>query len=305
MRRDHEQRIVASAPPGLGVLAFPECAVYAREIARSLGCAASVLKTHRFPDGEALVRVPAAVGRRAILVRTLNHPDGKIFEVLLAADALRRAGAERVILAAPYLPYMRQDTVFREGEPISQRVFGTMLGRAFDAVATVAPHLHRVRSLDEVIPCDARAVSPAPALARWASEMGKGSLVVGPDEESSDLVRAVAELAGLPWIAGEKVRLGDRSVRVRLARKPEAARALVIDDIASSGVTLAATIRALKRAGVKTVNVAVVHAIFADGAVSAIRAAGARLLVSCDTVAHRSNAIPTAPLVAAALREML
>lgn len=305
MRRDLQQGIAHCTAADLTVHAFPECAVYAREVARALGCGAAAVKTHRFPDGEALVRVSAPAPPRAILVRPLNDPDGKIFEVLLAADALRRAGAERVILAAPYLPYMRQDTVFHDGEPVSQRVLGTMLGRAFDGVVTLAPHLHRVRSLADVIPCDARALSPAPALARWVSAMGKDWLVVGPDEESSELARTVAEQAGLSWIAGEKTRLGDRKVRVRFGKLPDAARALVIDDIASSGVTLAAAIKALKRAGAKAVDAAVVHAIFADGAISAIRSAGARQIVSCDTIAHRSNAIPTAPLIAKAVEEML
>lgn len=304
MRREQEQRSAASVPSDLSIHAFPECAGYARGIARALGCGVSAVKTHRFPDGEALVRVAPSIGPRAILVRSLNDPDGKTFEVLLAADALRRAGARSVILAAPYLPYMRQDAVFRRGEPISQQVLGGVLGRAFDGVLTVAPHLHRVRSLAEVVPCEARAISAAPALARWAPSLGQDWLVAGPDEESSELVRSVAEQAGLRWIAGRKTRLGDRNVRVRFPSFPAVERALVIDDIASSGVTIASSAKALKRAGVKTVYAAVVHAIFAGGALSAIREGGVSKVFSCDTVAHRSNAIPTAPLVAAAIREM-
>lgn len=261
------------------------------------------VKTHRFPDGESLVRIAAPAGRRAILMRSLNEPDGKIFETLLAADALRRAGAQRVTLAAPYLPYMRQDTVFREGEPVSQRVLGAMLGRAFDSVVTIDPHLHRVRSLAEVIPCDARAISAAPAIARWAAGLGKDCLVAGPDQESGELVRSIAEQAGLRWVAGEKTRFGDRKVRVRFAKLPATARAALIDDIASSGVTLAAAVKELKRAGVKTVDIAVVHAIFAPGAIAAVREAGARRIVSCDTIAHRTNTIGTASLLAAALSE--
>ena len=54
----------------------------------------------------------------------------KLMRALLTADALRRAGAPRVTLVAPYLAYMRQDRVFRPGEPISQRVLGQRLCRA-------------------------------------------------------------------------------------------------------------------------------------------------------------------------------
>jgi ribose-phosphate pyrophosphokinase len=78
---------------------------------------------------------------------------------------------------------------------------------------------------------------------------------------------------------------------------------VLIDDIASSGATLAAAARALRRAGVARVDVAIVHAICVPGALARIRRAGVRRIVSCDTVPHPSNAIGVAPLLAAALRQ--
>ena len=104
-----------------------------------------------FPDGETLVRVTHRAGAEAILVQSFNDPDRKLMPALLAADALRRAGARRVTLVAPYLAYMRQDRIFHPGEPISQRVFGQCLGRAFDRVLTVEAHLHRIHRLSDVM----------------------------------------------------------------------------------------------------------------------------------------------------------
>jgi ribose-phosphate pyrophosphokinase len=259
------------------------------------------VREHHFPDGESLARVRAPAAREAIVVRTFDNPDAKLFEVLLAADAARRAGARRVTLVAPYLPYMRQDKVFEPGEPVSQRVLGTMLGKAFDRVVTLEAHLHRIRRLTEVIPCRARSLSAAPALAQWVRTHAHGALVVGPDAESLPWVRKIGRAAGTSWIVGRKQRLGDRSVRVHLTDVPAVRRAVVIDDIASSGATLAGAARALREHGITSIDAIVVHAIFAPGAMQLIRRAGIRRILSCDTIPHPTNAIRCAPLVADAL----
>jgi ribose-phosphate pyrophosphokinase len=261
------------------------------------------LELHRFPDGESLVR--ARVGaREAIVVRSLHDPDAKLVQLLLAADALRRAGARRVLLVAPYLAYMRQDRVFRVGEPVSQRVVARLLAGAFDRVLTVEAHLHRTRRLADVFPCPARSLSAAPLVARWCLARPALKLVVGPDEESAPWVRAVARRAGLPWAVGRKRRLGDRRVRLELPETPDlpdSARCLVVDDVASTGGTLAALARLLRGRGVGHVDAFVVHALFAPGALRRVRAAGIERVASCDTVAHATNRIGVAPLLAGAL----
>jgi ribose-phosphate pyrophosphokinase len=98
-----------------------------------------------------------------------------------------------------------------------------------------------------------------------------------------------------------KQRLGDRRVQVEFPGCPRARHAVVIDDIASSGATLAAVIAALRAQGVRRVTAIVVHALFAAGALARIRAAGAQAVLSCDTIVHPTNEIATAPLAAAAL----
>jgi ribose-phosphate pyrophosphokinase len=280
---------------------FPDSARLGIQVARDAGLGVARVVVHRFPDGESLVRVRPPSGRHAILVRSLHDPNAKLVETMLAADALRRAGARRVTLIAPYLPYMRQDAVFAPGQPISQRVIGACLGQAFDAVLTLEAHLHRTRRLTDVVPGRGRSLSAAPALARWIRRAAPGCLVVGPDEESEPCIRAIARAAGTPWVVGRKQRLSDHRVHIRFPPLPATLRAVVVDDIASSGGTIAMAARALHRRGVAAVDALVVHAIFAPGALTRIRRAGVRRVLSCDTVPHRTNAIRTAPVLAAAL----
>lgn len=276
------------------------CRRLARATARELGITARLIARHRFPDGEILVRVrPPA--RRVALCAPLHAAAAELLPALLAVDALRRAGAQRVTLVAPYLPYMRQDAVFHAGEPLSQRVLARLLSASFDAVVTVEAHLHRVTDLAAVFACPAWSVSAAPVLADLCGRM-PGAVVVGPDAESERWVHAVARRAGRRFAVARKLRRGDRDVAIELPELGGARRALLVDDIASSGATLARTARALRRAGVAKVDAAVVHAIFAPGAAERIRRAGVARLVSCDTVPHPTNRLAVAPLLARALR---
>jgi ribose-phosphate pyrophosphokinase len=286
----------------LAVHCFPDSLVFARRLASALGAPLARVALHYFPDAETRVRVEPGP-EHALLVRSLHDPNPKLFELLLAASALRDGGADAVTLVAPYLPYMRQDRAFARGEAVSQRVLGELLGGAFERVVCVEPHLHRIASLGEVFPCETLALSAAPAVARWVTAQREPCWVVGPDEESEPWVRAIGEAAHMPYVIARKRREGDDAVRVSLpqgARAP-CARAVVVDDIASSGATLAAAARAVAAAGAREVDAVVAHAIIAPGAEARIREAGVARFVSCDTLPHPTNAIETAGLIADAL----
>jgi ribose-phosphate pyrophosphokinase len=197
---------------------------------------------------------------------------------------------------------MRQDRVFQPGEPVSQRVIGGLLGASFDRVLCLEAHLHRVRSLAEVFPSRAESISAAAALAPWLE--GRGPLLlVGPDQESEPFVRGLAERVGLDWCVGAKRRHGDAEVAVSLPKRPPARRALLVDDIVSSGATLAAAAQGLYAQGVERVEAVVVHALFAPGALERLQAAGVAQVVSTDTVPHATNQIEAAPCLARALAE--
>jgi len=114
------------------VLGFPEYAEQARRFAAKAKLDYAQVQVHRFPDGESRVRLPADLPPRIYFCRSLDRPNYKLVELVLAAQTARDLGAEDLTLVAPYLCYMRQDTAFEPGEAVSQRIIGRMLAELFD-----------------------------------------------------------------------------------------------------------------------------------------------------------------------------
>lgn len=275
----------------------------ARRVARAAGMEAALIRRHRFPDDELKVTLPVRVPRRVVVLRSLDRPNEKLVELLLSAQTARAMGARHVTLVAPYLAYMRQDRAFAAGEAVSQRHVGALLAALFDRVITVDPHLHRVAELSEVMPgTHAVALSAAPLVGAYARARAGRALFVGPDEESAQWVEAAARTAGSDWLVGRKVRTGDRAVRISLPAAPIAGRRVVlVDDMASTGRTLAVAARALLGAGARRVDVAVTHALFAGDGLAVIHAAGVQSVWSTDSIAHETNRIPLAALLGRAV----
>lgn len=285
--------------------AFADEAGPARALAQALGIDCRFVDVHVFPDGEVLPTVPGAA-RTTIVYRSLAHPDSRLIPLLLACDAWRRAGAARLVLAAPYLCYLRQDAVFSPGQPMSQQVIGDLLGARFDRIVTVDAHLHRTASIGRVFPQTAATdLAAAPAVAGWlAGRPRRPDLVVGPDTEAEPWVRQVAGPLGAPYRLFSKTRLGDAEVRLVLENAADVAGrdVALVDDICSSGGTLVRAAAMLKAAGARDIVVCVTHALFGTAVEDRLRAAGATSVVSTDAVIHPTNAIGLAPLLADALR---
>ncbi len=219
---------------------------------------------HRFPDGESRLRLPPALPADVVLCRSLDHPNDKLVELLIAAAAARELGAVRVTLVAPYLCYMRQDMAFTPGEAVSQRIVGRLLAERFDRVVTVDPHLHRVSDLGEAIPSGhPLALSAAALIARFLQAQLRAPLIVGPDSESEQWVAAIADAAGFDGVACTKTRTGDREVAIELPSCDMTGRDVVlVDDVASTGHTLARAAEQCRARGAARVDVAVTHGLF-------------------------------------------
>jgi len=278
------------------------------EFARALGLAAGLpvqrIGRHRFPDGELKLTLPPNLDGEVSLLRSLHAPNEKLVELILAARAAREFGAREITLIAPYLAYMRQDSAFAPGEVVSQKVIGRLIADLFDAVVTVDPHLHRVALLTDAVPLSrAVTLSAAPLIGHFVAMRGRNPMLVGPDAESAQWVHVAATYNSLPWTVCRKTRHGDTEVEVELPADEIKGREIVlVDDVASSGQTLAAAARALIAAGAARIDAVVTHAVLASSAGATLRSAGITEFWSTDTVPHPSNALSVVPLIADALK---
>jgi ribose-phosphate pyrophosphokinase len=282
------------------VLSMPGAESAAESLAGRRGRIGAV-EVHRFPDGESRVRLTHGVkGEHVVLYAHLDRPDQKLLPLLFAAATARDLGAASIGLVAPYLPYLRQDDRFHVGEGVSARYFTALLSRAFDWLVTVDPHLHRIRSLAELFTIATRNVHAAPLLADWIRDHVARPLVLGPDTESGQWVTSVARLAGAPHAVFTKRRTGDRQVQLTVpALAGHAGRQpVLVDDVISSGATMAEAARLLVSQGWPAPVCLAIHAVFGEGAAVALHEAGVNTVVTTNTIPHPSNDIDVDPLLA-------
>ncbi|HRP75991.1 MAG TPA: ribose-phosphate pyrophosphokinase [Rhodocyclaceae bacterium] len=287
---------------------LPGDEAFAEGLVRALRAERATLQLHRFPDGESLVRLEADVtGRTVVLVASLAQPDAKALPLLFAADAARDLGATRVLLAAPYMAYLRQDRRFNTGEAITSRTFAALVSTVFDGVVTVDPHLHRYHSLGEIYRAPTRAVQSAPVIATWVAANVDRPVLIGPDAESEQWVQEVARGADAPFTVLQKIRRGDKDVEVSLPDTSALAgrQPVLIDDIVSSARTMIQAIASVRRVGLPPPVCIGVHALFAADAYDALLAAGPQRVLTCDTVPHASNGISVVAPLAAAVQDLI
>lgn len=288
------------------LLCFDDEVHSAQRIAQAAQWPLATIDRHRFPDGELKLRLPPTLPDRVAILRSLFNPNEKLVELLLVARTARDLGAKNLTLITPYLGYMRQDIAFQPGEVVSQRVVGSFLASLFDGVITVDPHLHRVATLVEAVPVAHPVVlSGAPLLAQVITKHHKDPILIGPDAESAQWIEQAAKQLNVVFGVCSKQRFGDRDVKVSLPEIEVRGRSIVLlDDVASSGHTLAEATRLFLQAGAAQVDVAVTHALFAPGALQLIKDAGVQNVWSTDCIAHESNAVSMAQSIANALANL-
>ncbi|MDQ3364102.1 MAG: ribose-phosphate diphosphokinase [Myxococcota bacterium] len=287
------------------LIAVPGSEPHAERLGALLDLPVLVPQVRQFPDGEIYVRL--AVERIEGPVALVGNLVGDNFlRVAFLAGTARDLGASSVGLVAPYLAYMRQDSRFKPGEGVTQQYFARLVSSVVDWLITVDPHLHRIDRLDGIYSIPTTIARAAPAIAQWIGSEVKDPVLVGPDAESVQWVAAVAEACGAPFLILEKTRRGDRDVSVSAPERVwNGHTPVVIDDIVSTGRTMVEATRQLRAAGSTAPMCVAIHAVFADSVHDELVAAGARGIITCDTIAHASNRICIADALATAVRERL
>ena len=220
-------------------------------------------------------------------------------EYFLLADAVRDAGARRLTAVIPYFGYGRQDKRFLEGEAVSAKTIAKHVALDADELLTMAIHNPDILSL---FPFRAREVSGMPALGRFLKSADV-DLVLAPDDGAVRHAKEAATIAGKAWDHLDKERLDSYTVKVKpKALDVRGKSVAIVDDVISTGGTIATAARELKAQGARRVTALCVHGLFVGKADENLTACDE--VVSTDTVPSPHSKVSVAPEFAAAVRSL-
>jgi ribose-phosphate pyrophosphokinase len=209
-----------------------------------------------------------------------------LFELLLLADACRRAGAARLTAVIPYFGYARQDRRAHGREPLSARLVAELIQvSGIERIVTVDLHSRAVESAFAIplehlsaVPMLAKAVRPA---------VNRNTVVVAPDLGAAKMAEQYAELLDLPVAIVHKTRISGEQVKVqRIIGDVRGKELLVVDDMISTGGTIEKAIQALLGAGCSSSGIKVLasHGLFVGAAAERLSALAIDELYVSDSV---------------------
>jgi ribose-phosphate pyrophosphokinase len=288
--------------------ATPELAT---AISRHLGVRVGACAIERFPDGETWIGLDEPVrGRDVFIVQSTSPPvNESLVELLAFADACRRASAARITAIIPYFGYARQDKRHGRREPITASMVALVLQAVgINHVVTVDLHTPQIEGFFQ-IPVDSLTAVPT-LLNALSSRLPEGVVVVSPDAGRVKMATEYAQKLGASVAVLHKRRESATETKVtHLVGDVRGRPCLIIDDMISTGGTIAESIEALIKAGARPeITIAVTHGVFVEGSRDKLSHKAVREVLITDTVsvaAHgweQLKVVSVAPLLASAIR---
>ncbi len=235
-----------------------------RQIADYLGIKLSPLAIGKFPDGETMIKVEEDVrGADVFVIQSTCPPvNQNLMELLIVLDCLRRASAARITAVIPYFGYARQDRKDEGRVPITAKLVANLITTAgASRVLTVELHAAQVQGFFD-IPVDHLYAGPV-VKSYIDSKSITNMVVVSPDVGGSKMALAYAQRFGADLAIIEKERLGGAEVRTSFViGNVKGKNAVLVDDMITTGSTIAAAAQLLKEHGAKVVYVVATHAVF-------------------------------------------
>ena len=267
----------------------------AESVARNLGLALGQRDLSRFPDSELHVEVEESVrGHDVYLIQPTSPPSNEnLMELLLLADASRRAGAERLTAVVPYFGYARQDRRASGRDAVGARLVADLIKSAgIERVVAVDLHTTALEGFFAIPLEHLSAVSLLTDAVR--PFLPRESVVVAPDLGAVKLARRYAKSLNLPMAIVHKTRIGgDRVETHGLVGDVRGRSLLIVDDMISTGATIAAAFNAAVANGcLPSGVVASTHGLFVDTAAERLGALAIKQFFVTDSVAQQKTVLP-------------
>jgi ribose-phosphate pyrophosphokinase len=285
----------------------------AAAVAERMGLTLGTRALTRFPDSELHIEVQETVrGRDVYLIQPTSPPVHEhLFDLLMLVDACRRAGAARLTAVIPYFGYARQDRRANGRDPVGARLVADLLSTS-GVGRVVALDLHSA-ALEGFFPFPLEHLSAIPILAKAAaSAVPAESVVVAPDLGAVKLAERYARMLHMPIAVVNKTRLSGEEVEAKgIVGDVHARPILIVDDMITTGGTIAAAVNVVKAAGATSeVTVAATHGLFVGPAQQRLRVLGVKSFIVTDSVALAADlrlpvkVVSVAPLLAEAIRRL-
>lgn len=264
----------------------------AEKVAKELHVQLSPVEVHVFPDGEKRIRITEPVGNEhAVVMQSAATPvDQNYMELFFIVDALKRNGAESVTAVVPYFGYQRQDHVFREGEAVSLEVVIKII-ETVGVDRFISIDLHSV-NIPQLFHIPVANLSALPLFAdtikqhNWNTD---GTILISPDKGGLRGITRLSELLdNKSYIVCNKKRdmatgkISYDPIDKRLLK--HTTRAIILDDMISSGNTILAVLAMLQKHSIAEIYVFVTHAIFSSNAPHVLQSSALTKLFVADTV---------------------
>lgn len=265
-------------------------------------------EVRKFSDGETFVNISENVrGRDVFIVQPTSTPvNDHLMELILMADALRRASARRITAVMPYYGYSRQDRKVSPRVPISAKVVAEMLmAVGVRRVLTLDLHAGQIQGFFN-IPVDN--LYAAPVLLNNISEKfaGKQVVMVSPDAGGTERTRAFAKRLDLDLAIIDKRReRANESEAMNVIGDVKDKSAILLDDMVDTAGTLCAASGILKKAGANDVHAYCSHAVLSGPAVERINNSAIETLVVTDTIPLQNEAKECSKIQVLSVSELL
>ena len=275
-------------------------------LASSLHCDFVEMERRVFPDGELNPRIMEAP-REALLVNTLSSdgfdPNRYLLEYIFAIRNLVERGTKSIVVLMPYLPYSRQDAVFREGESFTSKyVLELFRDLGIKTLFSVTFHLHRQQTGNFVPGITLHDVSGIDALRDYLLKSTipeEQPVFVAPDEEAGKWAQKVAASMNGEVFVFRKQRSHSTGATETCGEIPEGRNVVIIDDMISTGGTIRNAVEICRTFRSKKITVCAVHGIFSQPPPRDID------IVTTNTIDNPCARVDIAPYLAKALSQYL
>ena len=287
----------------------------AHSIAEHLGCTMGAARVTSFSDGEIQVEIDENVrGRAVYLVQPTSRPaNDHIMELLIMADACKRASAGRVTAVVPYYGYSRQDRKVAPRAPISAKLVADIIQKSgIDRMVTMDLHAGQIQGFFD-IPVDN--LYGGPTLSEYIRRNVDTSncVVVSPDAGGVERARAFAKRIGATIAIIDKRRSGpNKSEVLHLIGDVRDRTAIIVDDMIDTAGTLQKAAAAVQENGATAVYAVATHAVLSGPAIQRIAESVLQRVFVTDTIPLTAEGaacpkivtVPVGPVLAEAIRSI-